>query len=166
MDTIYCVIDIWLSYFLHTEIKPLFYTFLGFSLRYWSPNMIYQWFKVEQTSAMYISMTSLLPLSRAADRTGCFHLPLEPLLWLADCTLSDHWPGLSPVSFWSIWWSLAVNTSESHLVLFAAIEDQLYIYSLLQQDVVTDYPIVFLQCCLLWLACFDNIFLRMDWVKK
>ena len=35
---------------------------------------------------MYVSMSSPLPLSGAADRTGCFSLPLEPILWLADCT--------------------------------------------------------------------------------
>ena len=38
---------------------------------------------------MCISMSSLLPLSGAADRTGCFPLPLEPLLCLADYILSD-----------------------------------------------------------------------------
>ena len=65
-----------------------------------------------------MSMSSLLPLSGAADRTGCFLLPLEPLLWLADCTLSDTRPGLSPVSFWRIWLSLAVNTAESHVGMF------------------------------------------------
>ena len=58
--------------------------------------MIYQWFTIEKTVAMCISMSSLLPLSGAADRTGCFCLPLEPLLWLADCTLvaryqAYHW---------------------------------------------------------------------------
>ena len=65
-----------------------------------TPKMTYQWFKLERTSTMCISMSSLLPLSGPPNRTGCFHLHLEPLLWLADCTLSDMRPGLSPVSFW------------------------------------------------------------------
>ena len=72
--------------------------------------MIYQWFTIEKTAAMCISMSSLLPLSGAADRTGCFSPPLEPLLWLADCTLSGTLPGLSLVSFWRIH---LVNTAES-----------------------------------------------------
>ena len=80
------------------------------------PKMIYQGFKVVKTAAVCISMSSLLPLSGAADRTGCFLLPLEPLLWLADCHLSGTWPGLSPDSFWSIWRPLAVNTAESHIM--------------------------------------------------
>ena len=42
--------------------------------------MIYHWFTVEKTAAMCISMSSLLPLSGVADRTGGFCLPLEPLL--------------------------------------------------------------------------------------
>ena len=64
--------------------------------------MISQWFTVVKTAAMCISTSSLLPLSGAADRTGCFCPPLEPLLWLADCTLSGTLPGLSLVSFWHI----------------------------------------------------------------
>ena len=54
-------------------------------------------------------MSSLLPLSGAADRTGCFCPPLEPLLWLADCTLSGTRPGLSLVSF------TLVNPAESYV---------------------------------------------------
>ena len=76
--------------------------------------MIYQWFTVEKTAAMCTSMSSLLPLSGAADRTGCFCPPLEPLLWLADCTLSGTLPGLSLVSFWRIHTAVQlVNTAES-----------------------------------------------------
>ena len=71
--------------------------------------MIYQWFTVEKTAAMCISMSSLLPLSGAADRTGCFCPPLEPLLWLADCTLSGyqayHWSHSGAFTL--------VNTAES-----------------------------------------------------
>ena len=76
--------------------------------------MIYQWFTIEKTVAMCISMSSLLPLSGAADRTGCFCPPLEPLLWLADCTLSGTLPGLSLVSFRRIHTAVQlVNTAES-----------------------------------------------------
>ena len=76
--------------------------------------MIYQWFTVEKTAAMCISMSSLLPLSGAADRTGCFCPPLEPLLWLADCTLSGMLPGLSLVLILAQYTAVQlVNTAES-----------------------------------------------------
>ena len=76
-----------------------------------TPKMIYQWFK-EKTAAMCISMSSLLPLSGAADRTGCFRLPLEPLLWLADCDQAYHWSHSGALTI-----SL-VATDESHVVMF------------------------------------------------
>ena len=63
--------------------------------------MIYKWFTVEKTAAMCISMSSLLPLWSCRQNRR-FLTPLEPLLWLADCTLSGTLPGLSLVSFWRI----------------------------------------------------------------
>ena len=80
------------------------------------PNMIYQWFKVGKTAAMCISMSSLLSLW-SCRQNRLFSPASWALIWLADCTLSDTRPGLSPVSF-----TLAVNTAESQ-VMFG------YIYS-------------------------------------
>ena len=53
--------------------------------------MIYQWFTVEKTAAMCISMSSLLPLSGAADRTGCFWCLLSPSSdWLTALWVARH----------------------------------------------------------------------------
>ena len=78
-------------------------------LRYTKTNLVFQplvfsgfhhsGLKSKKLLQCVFSMSSLLILSGAADRTGSNRLPLEPLLWLADCTLSDTRPGLSSVSF-------------------------------------------------------------------
>ena len=68
--------------------------------------MIYQWFTVEKTAAMCISMSSLLPLSGAAGRTGRFCPPLEGLtaLWVARYQ-AYHWSRSGAFTL--------VNTAES-----------------------------------------------------
>ena len=72
--------------------------------------MIYQWFTVEKTAAMCISMSSLLPLSGAADRTGCFWRFLSPssdwltALWVT-CFQAYHWSHSGAFTL--------VNTAES-----------------------------------------------------
>ena len=118
---------------------PIFCTFLGFNLRHWSPKMTYHWFEVEKTAAMCISMSSLLPLSGAADRTGCFHLPLEPLLWLADCTL--RWRGAGVVG------------SEAGLVPAGWGWET----SAIPNDIIRGRKYETRR--------FNNIFVSMDWVK-
>ena len=58
--------------------------------------------------------------------------PLDSLLGLADCALSDMRPGLSQSHCGAF---TPVNTAERHAVcLDTAIEDQPHIYSRLQQD--------------------------------
>ena len=94
-----CKLYLVLYFILKTQyLKPFWDLISGIG----PPKMICQWFKVEKTAAMCISMSSLLPLSGAADRASCFRMSLEPLLWLAEYTLSDTRPGLSPFSFWQI----------------------------------------------------------------
>ena len=75
-------------------------------------------------------------LSGAAERTGCFQCSWAPppaWAWLADCTLSQMRPGLSQVSFWHIY--VHTQLRVMLLCLDTSAEDQLHIYSLIQQDV-------------------------------
>ena len=63
--------------------------------------MISQWFTVKDCCYVYFHVLSSASLwSCRQNRLFC--PPLEPLLWLADCTLSGTLPGLSLVSFWRI----------------------------------------------------------------
>ena len=69
---------------------PIFIPFWDLIWGIGPPKIIYQWFKVEKTAAMCISMFSLLLLSGPPDRTGCFLslIIYEHIHWLADCTLT------------------------------------------------------------------------------
>ena len=90
-------------------------------------------------------------------------LPLEPLLWLADCTLSDTRLGLSLAGALTI--SL-VNTAESHVVMFG--------YSYRRTGWTGQAGWGWEKRVIPWwhhteseyeTRCFTNIFLRMDSVK-